>query len=143
MKSNIQAKTVLEINAPAARVWEALVKPELVKKYLFGTNVHTDWKVGSPIYFRGEWEGTKYEDKGTLLEVQENSVLKYDYYSSMSPLEDKPENYMIISFLLSEDKGKTTLTCIQENVADEKTKEHSQATWQMVLNTMKEIVEGK
>jgi uncharacterized protein YndB with AHSA1/START domain len=38
----------VQINAPAS-VWEALVNPELIKQYLFDTEVTTDWNVGGPI----------------------------------------------------------------------------------------------
>ena len=56
------------INASPEKIWEALTVPEKVKEYFFGTNLVTDWKVGSPILFRGEWEGKAYEDKSTVLE---------------------------------------------------------------------------
>jgi uncharacterized protein YndB with AHSA1/START domain len=53
----------ITINAPRQTVWDAITKPELIKKYFFGTNTVTTWKVGTPIFFRGEWEGKPYEDK--------------------------------------------------------------------------------
>ena len=61
---NLSLTTSIDVNAPAAKVWEALTNPEIVKKYFFGTNVKTDWKVGSPIIWEGEWEGKSYRDKG-------------------------------------------------------------------------------
>lgn len=51
------AKASITINAPVAKVWEALVSPAMIKQYMFGTNVVTDWKEGSPIVWRGEWQG--------------------------------------------------------------------------------------
>jgi hypothetical protein len=47
------------IRAPRAKVWEALTQPEIVRTYFFGTNLVTDWKVGSPLFFRGEWDGAR------------------------------------------------------------------------------------
>lgn len=38
------AKASTSIDAPPATVWEALVNPEMIKQYMFGTNVVTDWK---------------------------------------------------------------------------------------------------
>ena len=55
------------IEAPRTKIWDALTRPELIKQYFFGTNLVTDWTVGSPLFFRGEWSGTSYEDKGTVL----------------------------------------------------------------------------
>jgi len=83
MKNDIKAETSIKIQATIREVWEALTNPELIKKYLFGTNTITDWEVGSPIRFTGEWEGKTYEDKGTILGIQNNKLLKYDYWSSM------------------------------------------------------------
>ena len=34
----------VQINAPAAEVWDALVNPEKIKQYMFGTDVVTSWK---------------------------------------------------------------------------------------------------
>jgi len=32
------------IDAPVARVWHALVTPDVIKKYMFGADVTSDWK---------------------------------------------------------------------------------------------------
>lgn len=141
MKNDISAKVSTVINAPVSAVWEALTKPEIIKEYFFGTNTITDWKVGSQIRFKGEWEGKSYEDKGTVLKFEPNKTLKYNYWSSMSGIEDKPENYVIITYFLSSENNKTTLTISQENIPDEKMKEHSEQNWKKVLNNLKNLLE--
>jgi uncharacterized protein YndB with AHSA1/START domain len=142
MKSNITGKVSCSINAPVAKVWDALVKPELVKKYFFGTNVQSDWKVGSPITFTGEWQGKTYKDKGTILAFEPGKLLKYSYWSSMSGIEDKPENYVTVTYELKEEsKNKTTFTITQENIPDEKMKEHSEQNWKKVQDALKELLE--
>lgn len=47
------------IDAPAEEVWAALTTPETIKHYFFGSEVETDWEEGSPIVFRGEYEGRR------------------------------------------------------------------------------------
>ena len=42
---------------PRFEVWEALTSPQMIQQYLFGTQVTTDWQVGSPITYRGVWQG--------------------------------------------------------------------------------------
>jgi len=37
MKNTITAKVNISINAPVPKVWDALIKPEIIKQYFFGT----------------------------------------------------------------------------------------------------------
>jgi len=141
MKNNLTGRAKIQIKAPVNKVWEALTKPEIIKKYFFDTNTKTDWKVGSPIVFEGEYQGKSYHDKGTVLAVEPNKLLKYKYWSSMSGIEDKPENYVPITFELEKQNGYTDLNVIQENIPDEKMKEHSLQNWKMVLDNLKKLLE--
>jgi uncharacterized protein YndB with AHSA1/START domain len=135
--------TTIDINAPAAKVWQGLTDPELVKQYFFGTNLKSDWKEGSPITFSGEWDGKAYEDKGTILEITPGEYVKYSYWSSMSGTEDKPENYANVSYRVIEKDGVSTLEITQDGIKDEATKEHSEQNWQMVFGGLKKILEEK
>ena len=141
MKTDISLEVKTPVYAPVRRVWEALTKPELIKKYFFNTNTYTNWKPGSLIIFKGEWEGKEYEDKGTILDVISNRLIRYNYWSSMSGIEDKPENYVVITYLLEDKEDFTLLTVRQENIADEKRKQHARENWNRVMNGLKELVE--
>ena len=138
---NIIAKVTATIDAPAAKVWEALTTPELIKQYFFGTEVTTDWKMGSPITFRGEWNGKKYEDKGTILHSDTNRLLQYTSWSSLSGTEDSPENYVPVSYELYEENNMTTLTITQENIQSEELREASEQNWQTVISNLKYMLE--
>lgn len=48
------ATTEIEIDASPAKVWAALTDPEQIKDYMFGSQVDTDWREGSPIVWKGE-----------------------------------------------------------------------------------------
>jgi uncharacterized protein YndB with AHSA1/START domain len=134
--------TSITINAPAARVWQALTDPKIVKQYFFGTNVKSDWKKGSPIIWEGEWEGKTYQDTGTILEIEPGKYVKYNYWSSMSGTENKPENYANITYSLSEKDGKTVLTITQDNIKNKESKEHSEQNWKSVFGKMREMIEN-
>jgi len=141
MKSAITGKVSTDINAPASKVWEALTTPSIIKQYFFNTNAESDWQKGSPLIFKGEWQGKQYEDKGTIVEKIPQKLFRYTYWSSMSGIEDKPENYATITYELEEHKDHTTLTVIQENIPDEKMKAHSEENWNKVLKNLKELLE--
>ena len=141
MKTNITGSVSIDINAPATKVWEALTTPSIIKQYFFGTNAISDWKKGSSLIFKGEWEGTQYEDKGVILDKVEHKLFRYSYWSSMSGIEDKADNYVTVTYLLKEKDGHTTLSVTQENIKDEKTKEHSESNWKKVLQDLKQLLE--
>jgi uncharacterized protein YndB with AHSA1/START domain len=141
--TNITCTVTIEVHAPQAVVWDALINPVIVKQYFFGTDLICDWKVGSPIRFVGEWEGKPYEDKGTVLAFEHGQRLRYDYFSSFSGLPDVPQNYQTISYQLSEQNGLTTLVITQSNCQSEAVKNHSEQNWKMVMDGMKKLVERK
>ena len=139
---NHVAQAILNIDASPAVVWEALTRPELIKKYFFGTTVVTTWEVGSPIRFIGEWEGQSYEDKGTILAIEPCRLIRYNYWSSMSGTEDVPEHYIDITYTLEEEEGVTQLRIEQGPMKDEETAAHSEGNWLSVMVGMKELVES-
>lgn len=139
----MQLKTSISINASIAKVWDALTNPEQIKKYFFGTETISDWKVGSTLVFRGVWEGKEYVDKGVILELEENKKLKYNYWSSFSGTEDIPENYANITYELSEEKGKTLFTVTQDGFKTKEQQEHSEKNWQVVMGSLKDLLEEK
>lgn len=141
--TNIICTVQFEINASVSKVWAALTQPEIVRQYFFGTNLITDWKVGSKILFTGEWEGKPYEDKGTVLQFDTEKILAYNYWSNFSGQPDVAENYQTISYALREVNGKTELVITQENCRDEEVRAHSESNWKMVIGSMKELVENR
>ena len=82
--------------------------------------------------------------KDLVYEIKPNEILRYDYWSSMGKLLDRPENYMMVTFKLNkDDNDHTLLTLLQENIPDEESKNHSIENWQMVLGNLKRILEEK
>ncbi len=130
------------IHATRGEVWNALTDPDKVKQYLHGTEMSTDWKEGGPIVWRGEWKGRSYEDKGTVLAVQRERLLRYTHWSPMGGSEDKPENYHTVTYELAGDDGRTTLTLSQDNnPSQEEADKMADNNWGPVLNGLKEMVE--
>ncbi len=142
MDNKLIAKASTTINASADKVWDALTNPATIKKYMFGTTVASDFKAGSPITWKGEFKGKSYEDKGKILEASANKRLKYSHFSGMSGKPDKPENYHNVTIDLTP-KGKQTVVALsQDNNANEKEMGESQKNWEMMLSSLKKVVEG-
>lgn len=141
MNKELTITQSIEINADKAKVWDSLTNPEKIKIYLFGTETVTDWKTGSTIVFQGEYQGHQYKDKGTILDIKTNELLQYSYWSGFSGLEDKPENYSLITYKLETTNDKTLLTLTQEGFANEEAQQHSKTNWMNVLQQIKQLTE--
>jgi uncharacterized protein YndB with AHSA1/START domain len=141
-KGLVVVKSVF-IDAGPAAVWDALVNPKKIKQYLFGTDTVSEWKVGSRITYKGEWQGKQYEDGGTILQLVPEKILQSTYWSSMSGTENKPENYATVTYELTKKDGGTLLSLTQDNCKTEEQKKHLEENWSMVLQGIKKVVEGK
>ncbi len=142
MEASFTAAKSITLNAAPAQVWDALTNPEIVKQYMFGAEVVSDWQKGSPIVYKGNWQGTPYEDKGIILEIEPQKLLKATYFSAMSGLDDKPENYNVITYeLQGEGDGPTTLTVTQANNKTQEAADEAGKNWATTLETIKKILE--
>ena len=142
MQTTHQSKYQTIINASVDKVWEALTNPVIVKQYFFGSNQETTWEVGSPLLWTGEYEGTTYIDKGVVQEFLPRERLTYSYLSNWSGLEDKPENYLLVTYAVKPTETGTELTVTQSNYDEEKAK-HSAENWTVVIDGLKKIVENQ
>jgi len=118
-----------------------LTNPEKIKVYLFGTDTLTNWKAGSEIIFQGEYQGQQYKDKGTIVDIKKDELLQYTYWSGFTGLEDKPENYSLVTYKLVSVSGKTVLTLTQAGFSNEQAQQHSQTSWANVLQQIKQMTE--
>jgi uncharacterized protein YndB with AHSA1/START domain len=142
MDGAFTAHSSITINATPARVWEALTTPSIIKLYFFGTDVITDWKVGGPLIYRGEWQGKHYEDKGTILKFEPEQLLVTTHWSPLSGAPESPENSHVVSYELDPADGKTRITITQTNNKSEKEAAHSAENWTMILEGLKQLLEG-
>jgi uncharacterized protein YndB with AHSA1/START domain len=136
------ARAEVIVGAHPSAVWSALTDPEQVKSWMVGTTLTTDWQVGSPITWKGEMNGTPYEDKGEVLEVDERNRLSMTHYSPLMGQEDRPENYHTVTYTLTPTRdGRTTLTLEQDGNESQEQAEQFSQNWQGMLETLKESVE--
>jgi uncharacterized protein YndB with AHSA1/START domain len=142
MAGDLRTEESVTIGAPIRRVWEALTTPDLIKQWFFGVDTETDWKEGSPIVHRGEYQGRPYEDKGKILEIEPPRLLVHSHWSPVSGLPDAPENYERVSWELSERDDGTELTIRESNLASEEARATSEQSWRLVLENLKKLLDG-
>jgi uncharacterized protein YndB with AHSA1/START domain len=139
---DLMAKASVTINAPRADVWKALVNPSAIKQYMFGADVRTDWKEGSPITWSGEWKGKRFQDKGKVLHVKPERMLQYSHFSPLAGRPDTPENYHTVTIELADAGGKTQVTLAQDNNSTDAARKESEKNWNTMLGGLKTFAEG-
>jgi uncharacterized protein YndB with AHSA1/START domain len=112
MKTSDSTVTIL---APASKVWRALTVPELVKQWQYGSDLRTTWEPGTPIVFRNEWNGQVFEQRGTVLEFEPTTRLKYSLFVPRPDLQEIPEHHFFMTYALTESNGLTSLLFRQED----------------------------
>jgi uncharacterized protein YndB with AHSA1/START domain len=143
MTQVFSASTSIEIDAPPQRVWQTLVEPELVARYMHGTQLDTDWSVGSPITWRGEWQGRHYEDKGEVLAFEAPRRLAVTHWSPLTGDADQPANYHHVTYELEPlGEHRTGLTLSHGNSPSQDAADSMVADgWTPMLQELKKVAE--
>ncbi len=116
---------------------------------MYGAETVSNWKKGSAIVWKGEWEGMKYEDKGVILTIEPGYTLRYSHFSTLAGVPDVPENYHTVTYTLSNEEDyaflneedQTFISLTQDNNANKKALRNSQKMWEILLTDLKKILE--
>jgi uncharacterized protein YndB with AHSA1/START domain len=146
----LEVKNNITIRSERSKVWDALVNPEQTKKYMFGCEALSDWKVGSPLIWKMMHEGKEFiAVKGNIKHIQPGRSLTYTVIDPNSGMPDIPENYLHVTYELSDEKGATRLDVTQGdyNIVAEGEKRYKEAYnngegWNPILVKIKEILEA-
>jgi uncharacterized protein YndB with AHSA1/START domain len=140
-----QASTSIDIDASADRVWQTLVEPDLVARYMHGTALDTDWTVGSPIVWRGDWQGKSYEDKGEVTAFDPPRRLAVTHWSPLTGEPDEPANYHHVTYELEPlGEARTGLTLTHGNSPSQDAADSMVADgWTPMLQELKKVAEGR
>jgi uncharacterized protein YndB with AHSA1/START domain len=134
-------RSVLTINTPLQKVWDALTKPELVKQWQYGSKLITDWKPGNSIRFVTEWDGKVFEQWGTVIEIIPMKSIQYSLFAPRPGLEDKPENCFLMNYKLTQQDSGMLLEIIQEDNRPGAVQAEVQGEENPVLKMLKEVAE--
>ena len=140
MSASFTATTSLDLPAPPAKVWDALTNPAMIKQYMFGAELSGDWRQGGTVIYRGEWDGSPFEDRGDIVEIDPPRLLKVNYYSAMTGQPDTPENRQLITYALEPVTTGTRLTVSQSNNPSQEAATAAEGNWAMTLDTLKTLL---
>lgn len=139
MNANLEAKSSITVAAPGKDVWAALMDPAAIEQYMFGAQVTTDWREGSSITWRGEWQGRPFEDKGVIVTVEPEELLRYSHTSGTG----SAQQTHTVSIYLASDGVHTRVDLTQDGNLSELERAHAQKNWDMMLAKLKDYVEER
>jgi len=150
MSQPLIVTNTITIQAPAARVWDALINPEMTKKYMFGCEALSDWKQGSTLLWKGNFNGLEMVAvKGRIIKIEPGKLLIYTTIDPNNPaVPDLPENYLTVTYDLSGQNGHTLLTVSQGDysMVAEGDKRYAETIagggWTPILLQIKELLEA-
>ncbi len=142
MAKSLISKTVILIETNAEKLWSVLTVSKYTKEYMFNCTVSSDWKQGDSIVWEGNFQGYEAYQKGEILEIQKNSLIKYSTFDPNFGLEDKAENYIHVTYIINENRENCELTIINETFdGNEERMNHISAGWASVTENLKASAE--
>ena len=150
MSKGLFVKNSIVINAPASKVWDALVNPEKTKQYMFGCETVSDWKKGSSLLWKAMYEGKEMVFvKGDIVEIKPEKLLIYTTIDPNSTIDDVSENYLQITYELIPQNGNTLLkveqgdySTVAEGEKRFKDSSNNGEGWNPILVEIKKLVES-
>lgn len=138
------------INSTMEKVWDALTNPNKTKQYMFGCEIISDLQAGSPILWQGEVEGEMIVFvKGHVVDVTPGRMLAYTTFDPQSEVPDVPENYLTVTYKLSDYESGVLLNVTQGdyNLVHDGEARFNDAEqgggWYGLLLAIKEMVESE
>ena len=129
------------LNPRFSKVWNAITNPELTKKYMYNSEVISDWKTGCDILWR-DADNKKVHVKGFIVNIVPGSYLQTKDLSLDAGLPDSEENYSRVAYELKSGDPETVLSVTEDNFnGDERRYGDADKFWDTVLKNMKKLLE--
>ena len=118
--------------------------------YLYGSDVFTDWNTGSEILFTRDRLHSKAPlsekpivDRGKVIKIEKEELLKFSFYSSMEGYPDLAENYSVVSYILyKESVNRFRLDYRRTNIPIEIEKRNQDKFMPGMMEQIKILAEG-
>lgn len=132
------------IKTPPWRAWRFLTDHGLMKAWMgepeMALKIETNWIVGSPIAISGFHHGS-FENTGRIVAFEPPGRLAYTHLSSLSRLEDTPENHTTLEFVLDEHDDATALTLKATGFPTHSIFKHLEFYWRGTLEILRRQAE--
>jgi len=104
----------VEIQNTIENCWLALTASAYVKQYMFGSEIESEWEVGSDILFYIENEGSRMPMVyGKIEKFNKPNVFRHTLIPAGASFENTEENHIYCEYRLEEQSNGTSLRIIQ------------------------------
>lgn len=135
----------ISIEAKSKDVWNALINPDITKRYMFGCEAISDWNEGSSLTWRGAQDGIEYVI-GKVVNFEPFKRLAYTVYDPNDIYPDDAHNYLLTSFQLKESNEFTIVEISQGDFskADNGIQRYKDAlsSWPIAIDGLKKTFES-
>jgi uncharacterized protein YndB with AHSA1/START domain len=121
---------VTYIASSREKVWTALTNPEFTRQYWNGRLVESDWRVGSPVVVRHDYDDETDSLGGTVLVADRPVRLSYGVPPS------------VVTFELAEHASVVRLTVTHEGLDGEAGVQAASGGWSFILSNLKTLLES-
>jgi len=114
MSNPLFVENEITIQAAIFKVWDALINPEQTPKYMYGCAAISEFTVGSSIEWKAAIDGneTTYVT-GHIVSIEPEKLLAYTTFDPLGTFENIPQNYLTVTYTLSENDGQTLFKVTQ------------------------------
>ena len=142
LKTDLEARMdkVFEIyiRTTPERLWEAIVDPEIRRKYNFGASVTSEWTPGAPMRLTAQ-DGEILLGEGDVLEIDPPRRLVHTMLAHFSP-EAEAEGYSRVTWEIEQVEDSCRLTLVHDQMRDG-ANEQLYGGWPMILSGLKTWLE--
>ncbi|MEH2563375.1 SRPBCC family protein [Bradyrhizobium sp. AZCC 2289] len=129
---------VTYIETTPEKLWDALTSSEFSKRYWFGTELRSDWKVGSPVALVMDGAVT---DMGAILEAERPRRLSYTFKHQLDKaMRNEPASKVVFNIEPHGQFVKLTLTH-EGFVAGSRILDGISRGWPAILSSLKSLLE--
>jgi uncharacterized protein YndB with AHSA1/START domain len=121
------------------RLWEALTRGEITKKYWYGRRLESTWAVGSPVEFFDRDTQVR-TDSGVVLEYDPPRRLSYSFLFELDE-EAKEMAHSRVTFTLEPQEGMVKLTLVHDELPSEEVAQGFREGWSPILSSLKTLLE--
>lgn len=139
-------KNDIIINASRSEIWDLLVNPKVTPEYMFTCAIESDFKIGSPVIWKGIHDNVVYVS-GYLSEFDPENKMVYTVIDPNAAYAQTTENHLTVSYELKESENSFQLSVVQsgyETAAEGQARYDEAITgggWSSILEKIKEMAE--